>query len=75
MRAAFVRHPLPVGEPCCPLVGPNPWTLISLIVVNTHLSKPHLSKPCHPAPAGGNAVLLEEAGGNASHLYVDVVGE
>lgn len=26
-----------------------------------------------PYPAGGNAVLLEETGGNASHLYVDVV--
>ncbi|KAI7839487.1 hypothetical protein COHA_006754 [Chlorella ohadii] len=26
-----------------------------------------------PFAAGGNAVLLEETGGNASHLYVDVV--
>lgn len=29
---------------------------------------------CSPS-SGGNAVLLEETGGNASHLYVDVVGE
>jgi len=33
------------------------------------------SCPTCPCPAGGNAVLLEETGGNASHLYVDVVGE
>lgn len=61
---------------CC--AGCTALTPCSVCHVNRLVCPLPASAPsclrCSPSP-GGNAVLLEETGGNASHLYVDVVGE